>query len=100
MVIWVARADNLLVCRGRNSRSAAVSSILDALAELIRGTMEAISPTTQPLLKLFSQALSDDVLKVHSKTAFAVGIVVDHSTVDLLPQYLARSYPSARRGPV
>lgn len=100
MVIWVARADNLLICRGRNSRSAAVSSILDALAEIIRGTMEAISPTTRPLLKLFSQALSDDVLKVHSKTAFAIGIVVERSTVDLSPQYLARRSPSALRGPV
>ena len=49
---------------------------------------EAITPSTQPLLELFYQALSDEEPEVHSNAAFAVGVLVEHSTVDLSPQYL------------
>lgn len=48
----------------------------------------AISPSTLPLLELFYQALSDDEPEVHSNAAFAVGVLVEHSAVDLSPQYL------------
>lgn len=48
----------------------------------------AISSSTQPLLELFYQALSDEEPEVHSNAAFAVGVLVENSTVDLSPQYL------------
>lgn len=41
-------------------------------------------PSTQSLLKL----LSDDELEVHSNAALTVGVLVEHGTVYLSPQYL------------
>ena len=45
----------------------------------------AISPSTQPLLELFYQALSDEADEVKSNAAFATGLLVEHSTVDHAP---------------
>jgi importin-4 len=47
-----------------------------------------ITPTTEPLLELFYQALSDDDSEVQCNAAFAVGLLVEHSQKDLSPQYL------------
>jgi len=48
----------------------------------------AVSPSTEPLLELFYRALSDGEVEVLSNAAFAVGLLVENSQVDLSPQYL------------
>ena len=47
-----------------------------------------ITPTTEPLLELFYQALSDEDSEVQCNAAFAAGLLVEHSQKDLTPQYL------------
>jgi len=47
-----------------------------------------ITPTTEPLLELFYQALSDEEPEVQCNAAFAAGLLVEHSQKDLTPQYL------------
>jgi hypothetical protein len=46
-----------------------------------------ITPTTEPLLELFYQALSDEDPEVQCNAAFAVGLLVEHTRKDLSPQY-------------
>lgn len=48
----------------------------------------AITPSTEPLLDLFYRALSDEDAEVQSNAAFASGLLVENSEVDLSPQYL------------
>jgi len=48
----------------------------------------SITPSTQPLLELFYRALSDPESEVQSNAAFAAGLLVEHSEIDLSPQYL------------
>ena len=48
----------------------------------------AITPHTQPLLELFYLALSDSEITVLSDAAFAIGLLVENSQVDLSQQYL------------
>ena len=48
----------------------------------------AITPSTEPLLELFYQALTDDEPEVKSNAAFATGLLVEHTTVDLSPQFM------------
>lgn len=64
------------------------SSAIGTLAEIIAGMKSAITPSTQPLLELFHRALGDPDPEVHSNAAFAIGQLVEHSEVDLSPQYL------------
>lgn len=52
------------------------------------GMKSEITPTTEPLLELFYQALSDEESEVQCNAAFAVGLLVEHSHKDLSPQYL------------
>jgi len=48
----------------------------------------AVTPSTEPLLELFYQALGDPDAEVLSNAAFAVGLLTEYSEVDLSPQYL------------
>jgi len=48
----------------------------------------AVTRYTEPLLELFYRALGDDEAEVQSNAAFATGLLVEHSTQDLSPQYL------------
>jgi importin-4 len=64
------------------------SSAIGCLAEIIAGMKNAVTPSTQPLLELFYQALSDADAEVLSNAAFAVGLLVEYSEVDLSQQYL------------
>lgn len=48
----------------------------------------AITPSTEPLLELFHRALSDPEAEVQSNAAFATGLLVEYSEIDLSPQYL------------
>ncbi|KAI5118112.1 hypothetical protein M0805_003466 [Coniferiporia weirii] len=63
------------------------SSAIGTLAEIISGMKGAITPSTEPLLNLFYQALSDEDAEVYSNAAFAVGLLVEHSAQDISPQY-------------
>lgn len=47
----------------------------------------AVTPQTMPLLELFYRALSDPDPEVLTNAAFASGLLVEHSNVDLSPQY-------------
>lgn len=64
------------------------SSAIGCLAEIIAGLKGHVTPMTEPLLELFYQALSDDEAEVQSNAAFASGLLVEHSDMDLSPQYL------------
>jgi hypothetical protein len=46
-----------------------------------------ITPTTEPLLELFYQALGDEEPEVQCNSAFAVGLLVEHTQKDLSLQY-------------
>lgn len=48
----------------------------------------SVTPSTEPLLELFYRALSDDEAEVQSNAAFAAGLLVENSEIDLSPQYL------------
>jgi hypothetical protein len=58
------------------------------LAEIISGMKASVTPSTEPLLELFYRALSDPDAEVQSNAAFASGLLVEFSEVDLSPQYL------------
>lgn len=47
----------------------------------------AVTPWTENLLELFYRALGDEEAEVQSNAAFASGMLVEHSDVDLSPQY-------------
>lgn len=64
------------------------SSAIGALSEIIAGMKSAVTPQTQPLLELFYRALSDPDPEVLTNAAFASGLLVEHSSVDLSPQYI------------
>ncbi|KAF7309755.1 Importin N-terminal domain-containing protein [Mycena indigotica] len=64
------------------------SSTIGCLAEIISGMKGAITPSTEPLLELCFKALGDPEADVLSNAAFAVGLLVENSEMDLTPQYL------------
>ncbi|THU97754.1 ARM repeat-containing protein [Dendrothele bispora CBS 962.96] len=64
------------------------SSAIGCLAEIIAGMKSAVTPSTEPLLELFYRALSDPDAEVLSNAAFASGLLVEYSEVDLSQQYL------------
>ncbi|TFK71348.1 ARM repeat-containing protein [Pluteus cervinus] len=63
------------------------SSAIGCIAEIIGGMKGAITPHTEKLLELFSRAFTDGEAEVLSNAAFATGLLVEHSQVDLSPQY-------------
>ncbi|KAF8202536.1 armadillo-type protein [Pholiota molesta] len=69
--------------RSLSDRSAAIG----CLAEIIAGMKGAITPYTQQLLELFYRALGDEESEVLSNAAFATGLLVENSEIDLSPQY-------------
>ncbi|KAK0189123.1 armadillo-type protein [Armillaria mellea] len=64
------------------------SSAIGCLAEIIAGMKESVTPSSEPLLELFYRALSDEEPEVLSNAAFGIGLLVEHSQMDLSPQYL------------
>lgn len=48
----------------------------------------SITSSTEPLLELFYQALSDEESEVQCNAAFASGLLVENSEMDLSPQYI------------
>jgi hypothetical protein len=73
---------------GKNRSLSDKSSAIGCLAEIISGIKGAVTPHTEPLLELFYRALGDNEAEVQSNACFAVGLLVEHSAVDLTPQYL------------
>lgn len=63
------------------------SSSIGCLSEIIAGLKEGITPFTEPLMELFYRALSDPDADVYNNAAFAIGVLVEHSTQDLSAQY-------------
>jgi hypothetical protein len=63
------------------------SSAIGCLAEIISGLKGAITPHTLPLAELFHKALADEEAEVLSNAAFATGLLVENSDVDLSAQY-------------
>ena len=49
----------------------------------------SITPFTEPLYELFTQALHDEEPEVNSNAAFAIGMLVEQSEVDLSSRYLS-----------
>ncbi|KAN0088830.1 Armadillo-type fold [Tylopilus felleus] len=74
---------------GKNRSLSDRSSAIGCLAEIISGIKSAVTPHTEPLLELFYRALGDNEAEVQSNACFAVGLLVEHSAVDLSPQYHA-----------
>ncbi|KZT64595.1 ARM repeat-containing protein [Daedalea quercina L-15889] len=64
------------------------SSAIGCLSEIIAGMKEAVTPSTQPLLELFFRALADDEAEVQCNAAFAIGLLIEHSQMDLSQHYL------------
>ncbi|KAJ6607522.1 armadillo-type protein [Mycena sp. CBHHK59/15] len=64
------------------------SSTIGCLAEIMSGMKGSITPSTEPLLELCHRALSDPEPDVLSNAAFAVGLLVENTDMDLTPQYL------------
>ncbi|KAH8832771.1 ARM repeat-containing protein [Flagelloscypha sp. PMI_526] len=63
------------------------SSSVGCLSEIIAGMKTGITPFTEPLMELFYQALSDKDADVYNNAAFAIGVLVEHSELDLSAQY-------------
>ncbi|KAF8631861.1 hypothetical protein AX15_002131 [Amanita polypyramis BW_CC] len=70
--------------RSVGDRSAAIA----ALAEIIAGMKNGITPHTELLLDLFFRALNDAEPGIQSNAAFAIGLLVECSEIDLSSQYL------------
>lgn len=64
------------------------SSAIGALSEIIAGLKDAVTDHTLPLLDLFYRALSDPDPEVQTNAAFASGLLVEHSGMDLSSHYL------------
>lgn len=73
---------------GRNRSTTDRASAIGSLAEVVNGMKSAVSPTTETLFQLFYDALSDPEAEVQSNAAYAIGLLVEYSTMDLTAQYL------------
>ncbi|KAL1684221.1 armadillo-type protein [Schizophyllum commune] len=62
------------------------SSAIGCLSEIIGGMEGSITPFTEPLMELFHRALHDSEPEVQGNAAFAVGLLVQHSQMDLSAQ--------------
>ncbi|PFH51906.1 hypothetical protein AMATHDRAFT_58124 [Amanita thiersii Skay4041] len=63
------------------------SSAIGCLAEIIAGMKNTVTPHTDVLLDLFFRALNDPDAEVLSNAAFAIGLLVENTEVDLSGQY-------------
>ena len=77
-----------MVLQKKNRSLSDRSSAIGTLSEIIGGMKSAITPYTQNLIDLFYRALSDEEPEVQCNAAFATGLLIEHSNVDLSPQYL------------
>ncbi|PKI83879.1 hypothetical protein MVES1_002369 [Malassezia vespertilionis] len=69
--------------RSQSDRATAIGS----LGEIVVGMKSAITPFTQDILATLSRSLMDEEPSVRSNSAFAAGVLIEHSTIDLSPHY-------------
>lgn len=69
--------------RSQSDRATAVGS----LGEVIVGMKGAITPFTQDILALLSRSLVDEEPSVRSNSAFAAGVLIENSELDLSQHY-------------
>ena len=69
--------------RSQSDRATAVGS----LGEIIAGMKGAITPFTQDILAILSRSLMDEEASVRSNSAFAAGVLIENSEVDLSEHY-------------
>ncbi len=84
----LASVDMIPLSQKKNRSLSDRSSAIGTLSEIIGGMKNAITPWTQQLMDLFYNALSDEEPEVQCNAAFACGLLIEHSDVDLSPQYL------------
>jgi hypothetical protein len=65
------------------------TSSIGALAEVLQGMKSTVTPFTAEVLQVIGRALTDPDAGVVSNACFAVGVVIEHSEVDLSGQYPA-----------
>jgi hypothetical protein len=76
---------------------------IGCLGECITGIKTAVTPHTERLLQLFIKACGDEDQSVKSNAAYALGILVANSQMDLSSQYpviLTALYPLFQGQPV
>ncbi|PCH44091.1 ARM repeat-containing protein [Wolfiporia cocos MD-104 SS10] len=64
------------------------SQAIGVLSEIIAGIKNAVTPMTEPILALLFRALGDEDPEVQCNAAFATGLLIEHSEIDLSGQYL------------
>lgn len=64
------------------------SSVIGTMGEIIVGLKSGITPHTENVLKLVLTALSDEEAEVRSNAAFASGVLVENTELDLSGQYM------------
>ncbi|WFC99325.1 hypothetical protein MYAM1_002069 [Malassezia yamatoensis] len=69
--------------RSQSDRATAAGS----LGEIIVGMKTSITPFTQDILAVLSRSLMDEEASVRSNSAFAAGVLIEHSEVDLSAHY-------------
>lgn len=61
--------------------------VLGAIGEIITGLDAGVTQFTQPLLVVLSRSLQDPDAEVRSNAAFASGVLIENSEVDLTSQF-------------
>ncbi|CCM01817.1 uncharacterized protein FIBRA_03885 [Fibroporia radiculosa] len=64
------------------------SSAIGCLSEIIAGMKASVTPMTETLLDLFFRALADEEAEVQCNSAFAIGLLIEHSALDLSVHYM------------
>lgn len=73
----------------RNLKNSSPLFLASTCVEIVSGMKASITPFTEPLYELFMQALRDEEAEVNSNAAFAIGMLVEQSGVDLSSRYLS-----------
>ncbi|KAI8331553.1 armadillo-type protein [Chlamydoabsidia padenii] len=78
-----------LISKYYTKSSSERSMAIGCLGECITGIKSAVTPHTERLLQLFIKAAEDEDQTVKSNAAFALGVLVTYSQIDLSSQYPA-----------
>ncbi|KAG9107877.1 hypothetical protein FRC07_008565 [Ceratobasidium sp. 392] len=65
------------------------TSTIGCLGEIVTGMKGGVTPFTQDVFTLISQGFSDEDAEVRSNAAFAMGVLVENSELEMSGQYLA-----------
>ncbi|CUA72374.1 putative importin subunit beta-4 [Rhizoctonia solani] len=64
------------------------TSTIGCMGEIISGMKGGVTPFTEEVFKLISQGFSDDDPEVRSNAAFAMGVLIENSDMDISGHYL------------